>query len=146
MTRLPYTGRSWRIDVPPHVRLITANQRMTVAERISRTKEMRELGSWLALSRRIPKIQFAHIICYVLAVDDHRDRDPLNWAPTAKALTDGLAGDPVKGPSAQVLPDDSARHLLGPDLRIVPHCAHKGFMILIRELEYMPTEELPGEC
>lgn len=140
---LPYTGRSWRIDVPPHVKLMTSNERLRVAERITRTKEMRELGAWLALSRRVPKIQYAHIVCYILVTEDGRERDPLNWAPTAKALTDGLAGDPAKGPSAQLLPNDSAKHLLGPDLRLVPGRAGKGFMILIRELEYMPVEQLP---
>lgn len=135
---LPYTGRSWRIDVPSHVKLITANQRMTVAERITRTKEMRELGAWLARSRRIPKIKLAHIICYVMVTEVNKERDALNWAPTAKALIDGLAGHPATGPSAQILPTDSSKHLLGPDLRIVPGCAKKGFMILIRELEFMP--------
>lgn len=40
--------------------------------------------------------------------------DPLNLAPTAKALIDGIVGD------AGALPNDSDRWLVGPDLRRGP--------------------------
>jgi hypothetical protein len=129
-----YTGRNWRLDIPPHVKLLTANEALTVREEIRRKGELRDLGYYLALSRRIPKLQFAHVVYYVLATDD-RTRDPANWQPSVKKLVDGMV-------KAGVLPDDDHKHLLGPDPRLIAGSSRKGLVIVISEMTYMPDPGL----
>jgi hypothetical protein len=65
---------------------------------------------------------------------DHRRRDPANWAPTAKAVIDGLV-------DAKVFTDDDHKHLIGPDMRIgdpVPN-RERGLTVLIFPDERDPT-------
>ena len=51
----------------------------------------------------------AHVLV-TITWPDQRRRDPANWAPTAKAIVDGLV-------DAGVFPDDNDHHVTGPDMR-----------------------------
>lgn len=66
----------------------------------------------MANTLRIPNLDRIHIVC-VLHFADSRRRDPNNWAPTAKAIVDGLV-------DAGVVDDDSAQYVIGPDMRLGP--------------------------
>jgi len=136
---MPYTGRSWSIPIPPNVTLMTLNDRLTVAARIRRTHELRDLGGWLAIKHKMPRearaLRCAHVLGFIL-VTDNRRYDPGNWMPTAKALVDGLV-------EAKVFADDDRSRVLGPDLRVRPQQRSKGFLLYIKEMTHMP-EDFPG--
>ena len=63
-------------------------------------------------------------------------RDLHNYMPTLKALVDGLV-------DAGLLPDDDARHLQGPDMRLDPRHTHKRMGIPMCSIRFtvMPYEE-----
>jgi Holliday junction resolvase RusA-like endonuclease len=93
--------------------LLTANCRLHWRRRNELTQYWRALvcihtrnrlqdGLWRPLEQ-------AHITV-TLTWPDRRRRDPANWAPTAKAIVDGLV-------DGGLLPDDDHRHLTGPDMR-----------------------------
>lgn len=136
-----YTGRIWSITLEANVPLLTANDRLHRYAQASRISDLRTVAAWMAVKQRIPKITYAHVLGYLLVTDERR-RDPANWQPTAKALLDGLAGDPRQGPSAQILPDDSSRYVLGPHLAIAPGQRTRGFVLRIREMTGMPEPDL----
>lgn len=103
---VPYTidilasGRAW----------LTANQRLFWAERSRRTKAWRQAAEIQAVASKIPYIPCALIVCELRFSTSHR-RDPANWAPTAKAVVDGLV-------DAGVFDDDNHKYVTGPDMRI----------------------------
>jgi crossover junction endodeoxyribonuclease RusA len=107
-------------DPPRHYRLeifrggkkwITANHRSTWYARAAQTKAWREIAAWRAY-RDLAGLQFAraHVVGE-LRFRSLRRRDPANWAPTAKAVLDGLV-------DAGLFPDDDDAHVVGPDMRI----------------------------
>lgn len=102
--------RSWTIELPAGTMLLTANQRLHHHARAQLTAALRHQAGWLARAQKIPRIERAWIVC-VYHAPDRRRRDPANWAPTAKALVDGLV-------DAGVLADDDAKHVIGPDMRL----------------------------
>lgn len=87
---------------------ITANQRTHRMEKARRTRLWRE-AACRAANGIPPFTGPVHIHAYI-----HKPRqgrwDPLNWADTAKAATDGLV-------DAQLLEDDDHLHVTGPDMR-----------------------------
>lgn len=89
--------------------LLTSNQRPSWQVRARKTRYLRGLACDLARARRVPAMRRAQITAWV-AWPDRRRRDVHNLMPTLKALVDGLV-------DAGVLPDDSDRHLVGPDPR-----------------------------
>lgn len=102
--------------------LLTANGRVHWRVRAARTRYWRSLTLLQARSRlntgTWQRLQSARIEIR-LDWPDARRRDPANWAPTAKAIVDGLV-------DAGLLPDDDHTHLTGPDLRrgTGPHAIH----------------------
>ena len=66
-----------------------------------------------------------------ITVTIHKTRggryDPGNLAPTAKAAVDGIV-------DANILPDDDAEHLEGPDMRAGTKADHPHITITIREI------------
>jgi crossover junction endodeoxyribonuclease RusA len=76
------------------------------------------VAAWRAAGRDhaerggLPPLPAARVIAE-LCFRDHRRRDPSNYGDTAKAVLDGLV-------DAAVLPDDSSRYVLGPDMRLGP--------------------------
>lgn len=109
---LPRTGRTWAITLAPGTQLLNANQRLHYHAQAARAAWLREQAGWLARQQQIPPISRARIVCELLAPDNRR-RDPANWAPTAKAMVDGLV-------DAGVLPDDDHTHVAGPYMELTP--------------------------
>lgn len=89
--------------------LISANDRLHWRARNRRTRYLRGLANDMARARRAPSYGAAQIVAWV-TWPNHARRDVHNLMPTLKALVDGLV-------DARVLPDDSDRHLIGPDPR-----------------------------
>lgn len=100
--------RSWTFEHAgiPH----SANARLHWAEKARRTKLWRDGACVRARANRIPPLQRARVVIEWLPPDLRR-RDPGNISGAAKAICDGLV-------DAGVLPDDDAKHLTGPDLRL----------------------------
>jgi crossover junction endodeoxyribonuclease RusA len=104
-----YRLELWRIGK----KWITANQRSGWHARARATKQWREIAAWRAFRDLSGvRVQRARVVCE-LRFDSKRRRDPANWAPTAKAVIDGLV-------DAGVFPDDDSAHVVGPDMRLGP--------------------------
>ena len=102
----------YRVEIPPVFELININRTKESHYRVKgpKVKALRAAGKAAALECAIPHMTRARVICHVTR---HRlgDRwDPANWYPSAKAVVDGFT-------DAGLWPDDSVRHVLGPDLR-----------------------------
>lgn len=97
---LERVGRKW----------ITANERLHWAAKAKKVAQWRDMTAWQAskLGWRFPF--GARVVCE-MRFNTNRRRDPANWAPTAKAVLDGLV-------DAQVFPDDNAKYIEGPDMRL----------------------------
>lgn len=95
-------------DLSSH-QLINANVRLHWREDRKRSRDLRAVAGWQARAARIPGLTSARIVARVTWPDARR-RDAHNLGPTGKHLIDGLV-------DAGVLPDDSDRHLIGPDWR-----------------------------
>lgn len=92
--------------------LINANHRSHWARRAARTAYWRQLAAWNAnLHGRLRGADYTHVhVTVTITWPERRRRDPANWAPTAKAIVDGLV-------DAGVVADDDAGHVTGPDMR-----------------------------
>lgn len=109
VAELSGAGRSWVMPVPP-LPLLSSNMRLHWAQEADRIAELRKAGSVLARQARVPKLERAHLFYVVHPGPRTHDFDPGNWAPSAKALLDGLV-------DGGALADDNARILTGPDPR-----------------------------
>lgn len=97
-----------RLTIPAPCEFITANQRLHRMEKARRVKLWRKAAADVA--HGIPPFTGpVHITVHVVKPRQGR-WDPLNWADSAKAATDGLV-------DAQLLADDDHLHVIGPDLR-----------------------------
>ena len=116
------------IHVPVVVpkQLLTSNQRLHWALKATRTRYWRDLAFIHSKASR-PVLLAKARVTVTFTWPDKRDRDPGNWAPTAKALVDGLT-------DAGWWPDDNSRHLIGPDLRRDPVPGPHAIRIDIEEL------------
>lgn len=126
----------WQLTLPGNrPQMLTANGRVHWRVRAARTRYWRSIallharsllatGTWHRLDQARIEIR--------LDWPDQRRRDPANWAPTAKAIVDGLV-------DAGLIPDDDHRHLIGPDLRrgLGPHAIH----LTITDLAPIDLEE-----
>ena len=95
------------VELPPGLPLINANKRIFRYQLNEMTQAIREAAKLLA--GPVPAMKRAHIVCEIRP-PDRRRRDVHNLYPSAKAAVDGLV-------DAGVLPDDSDRYLIGPDMR-----------------------------
>ncbi len=91
---------------------LTSNQRGGWQRYHRLIRDWRRLARYAAVGGRVPPLGAAHVFVE-LRFRDKRRRDPANWAPTAKAIVDGLV-------DADVIKDDSSDYLVGPDLRVGP--------------------------
>lgn len=99
---------SLTITIPAPCEWITANLRLNRYEKARRTKLWREATA--AHARGLPPIDFpVRIVAHVIKPRGGR-WDPLNWADTAKAATDGLV-------DSGLLEDDDHTRVTGPDMR-----------------------------
>lgn len=93
---------------------INSNHRIHYRVKARKTAAIRAhayLAATAALANGFAPMERAEVKCF-LSFSDRRERDPLNWADTAKAAVDGFVSD------ANILPRDDHKHLLGPDMRI----------------------------
>ncbi len=98
-----------KLWIPAPCEAITSNQRHHWSRKAQLTRRWRSAAHIRARQANVPKMNAAQITI-LLAFPDHRRRDPSNWAPTGKAVVDGLV-------DYGMLPDDDKEHLLGPDMR-----------------------------
>jgi len=100
------TGRSWTLLMPAG-ELLNSNQRRHWAEEARLRKRMREEAALIARVVRVPPLRRAAVYYVLHPLPVERQRDPGNWADSAKPYVDGLV-------DADVLPDDNDRYLSGP--------------------------------
>ncbi|WP_136314442.1 hypothetical protein [Actinomyces procaprae] len=88
--------------------VISANDHRHWRYRHARAKSIRSVAEQTARFTRAPRLERARIVIEIL-FPDRRRRDTHNLMATAKPIVDGLV-------DAGLLPDDDARHLVGPHL------------------------------
>lgn len=109
-------------------RWLTANKRENRYAKARTIRQWRDITAWLAFQGlRDVKVNHAHVVCE-LRFSTFRRRDPSNWAPTAKAVVDGLV-------DAGIFPDDDAVHVVGPDMRLGPSQTGEALIVHIFNLE-----------
>jgi hypothetical protein len=111
LTSGPVPVRQYRIVLPAGIPLLNANQRLHHRVVTARKIEIRDTALVMTRYAKVPRMQRAHAFFIVRPLPVNRDRDPANWAPSAKAAIDGMV-------RAGVLPDDDSTHLIGPDGRL----------------------------
>ena len=124
------SARTWTVELPAYMPVINANRRMHHFRRAELTRNIRSTAFVCAKHLKVPALQRAHIVCE-FRPPDHRRRDVHNLYPTAKAAVDGLV-------DAGVLPDDSDRYLIGPDMRLGDVEPGGRLVLHITELEVSP--------
>lgn len=135
MTTTIVKPKPWRIELPARTVLLTSNERLGIHERAKRIKALRNTGWAMARHHKVPRLERAHVF-YVLHPDTKtRRRDPGNWAPSVKAVIDGIV-------DAGVLPDDNHERLLGPDPRIGTPVPGSQLVLYITDLDAMAPEHL----
>ena len=103
---------------------LSSNQRLHWAKKARRTKAIRGLAAWEA--RKVAPaepIQQAHVLA-TIHYPTNRRIDPANAYPSVKACLDGIT-------DAGVFPDDSAKHVLGPDMRLGEKTGTKGLYRIV---------------
>jgi crossover junction endodeoxyribonuclease RusA len=103
-------AQPWTLTIPAPARWLSANQRTDLRRQTPDRRAWRDTTAVLARAAKLPKLDRAHIVA-TLHFTDRRQRDPHNYYPTIKAAVDGLV-------DYGLLPDDSSRYLIGPDLRL----------------------------
>ena len=129
---------SWQLAMPAPCRFLSANHRHHWALEAQLVKEWREAAHWHAKRAKLPHLAACHIEA-TLRFPDRRRRDAGNYAPTLKAVVDGLV-------DYGLLPDDRHELLTGPDLRIGEPIIRRGgglridgeVVLLITEREALP--------
>lgn len=121
------SARTWTVQLPPRLALLNSNHRIHYRTRADRTRAIRMTANACARRVRVPRLERAQIVAEYRP-PDRRRRDVHNLYPSAKAAVDGLV-------DAGVLPDDSDRYLVGPDMRIGPVEPGGRLVLHITELE-----------
>ena len=120
-------GRRWRLEFPPGMKLLNANDRPHYMARARIVADIRGQAGWLAKAAKIPHLQRARIDGIYEPPTRH-NRDRSNLHPTLKAAVDGIVSD------AHVLPDDSDAYLDGPHMHIGDVRKPARFVVVITEL------------
>ena len=97
--------------------VLNLNDREHWRLKANKSKHIRQLAEQIARASRALHLKRA-LLTVEIAFPDRKRRDPHNWMATVKPIVDGLV-------KAGVLPDDDAKHLLGPDLRRHPEVTKK---------------------
>lgn len=102
--------REWTITIESALPMLNLNQRYHWAKKAQLTKHWRQLALANAMAADLPKnLQNVHITAHVIK-STSRQYDVHNLMPTLKACVDGLV-------DYGLIPDDTNKHLTGPDLR-----------------------------
>lgn len=118
-------GADWHVTVAAAgLAWLNSNDRGIWHKHSGTISDWRRVAGWAARAHRVPPIDGRAYVLAELRFADRRRRDPANWYPTVKACLDGLV-------DARVFADDSADHVVGPDLRLGPVVAgHGGSVVL----------------
>lgn len=102
--------RVWTITIPAIIPMLNLNQRMHWAPKAEITKAWRRNAALGAHLADLPKdLDRVHIVAHIIK-PTARQYDVHNLMPTLKACVDGLV-------DYGLIPDDTNKHLTGPDLR-----------------------------
>lgn len=104
------TARSWTLTIPAPAPWLNANQRVDLRAQTPDRRAWRDAAHVWAKAAKLPRLHHVHIVA-VFHFRENRRRDIHNWYPTIKACVDGLI-------DYELLPDDSTKYLIGPDLRV----------------------------
>lgn len=100
----------WTITIPADLAWLNLNQRTHWAAKAKLTKAWRGMAYAVAVCSLLPKgLDRVHIIAHITK-PTARQYDVHNLMPTLKACVDGLV-------DYGLIPDDTNKHLIGPDLR-----------------------------
>ena len=108
------------------VPLLSANGRDHWAKRNRTSRAIKQATGWLAKQQRIPRLARVEITGVYHPRRTGRV-DGENWAPTAKAATDGLV-------AVGVLPDDSSTYVVETRLRVGDPMPGGAYELVIREV------------
>lgn len=111
--------------IPPS-QWLTANGRYHWATKARATKALRQRAR-IEAQRHTPLQTPVHTTA-IIGYKTAGRADPANANPTVKALIDGIV-------DAGIIPDDDARHLIGPDFRLGEPHGQKGIHIIHIDLE-----------
>lgn len=119
----------------PQADMLSLNGRADRRTLSPRIRTLRMQARVMARAAHCPTFMRARLVAWVRFPDGRR-RDLHNYMPTLKALVDGLV-------DAGLLPDDDARHLQGPDMRLDPRHTNKRMGIPMCSIRFtvMPYEE-----
>jgi hypothetical protein len=115
------------VELPAGLTLLNANHRMHWTRKAVLTRTIRAASFACVKGAKVPKLRRAQIVVEYRP-RDRRRRDVHNLYPSAKAAIDGLV-------DAGVLPDDSDRYLVGPDMRAGGVAPLERLVLHIIELE-----------
>ena len=104
------TVSEWTLTIESALPMLNLNQRYHWAKKAQLTKHWRQLALANAMAAGLPRnLQNVHITAHVIK-STSRQYDVHNLMPTLKACVDGLV-------DYGLIPDDTNKHLTGPDLR-----------------------------
>jgi hypothetical protein len=102
---------TWTIHIPAPCKFINLNARTHWAPKAQLTRAWRNAAHVAAFNAGLPKnLQRIHVTAHIIKPTS-REYDVHNLMPTLKAAIDGLVTD------YRLIPDDTNKHLTGPDLR-----------------------------
>lgn len=133
----------WRMRIPAPCQWINANQRIHWSRRALLTRAWRSAAAAWAHDAKLPRGLTSVAVVAYLRFPDRRRRDPHNYYPTLKAVIDGLV-------DYGLIPDDNARHLSGPDIRIAAPLEGRGYgpagevVLTVQELDAADTSDPVG--
>lgn len=124
----------WTVTVPAPCEFLNANDRRHYRLTGALVRQWREAAGWRARHAKLPRLARAYVLAE-FRFATRRRRDPANWYPTVKACIDGFV-------DVGVLPDDSAHHLIGPDMRLGPSTTDRLGMVVFHvwSVDNWPSE------
>lgn len=106
----------WTLRIPTCAEWINANNRRRMHWSVDRelTYAWRNAAAYYTRYAKVPALGPSRVVAELHMTARRRARiDPANFAPTAKAVIDGLV-------DAGIWPDDNAGWVVGPDMRLGP--------------------------
>lgn len=131
----------YTVDLPP-LPLININKPGHFRAAAPKKAALRKAGKSAILRLEIPHMTRARIVCFVTRdVNGPKEKwDPANWYPSAKAVVDGFI-------DAKLLPDDSVKHVLGPDMRgVIGRKAGPHGLLSFRIIDLSDVESPGVDC
>lgn len=124
-------GRIWTFDITVRTTPLSMNDRQHWAAKARETAELRRNAALMAKLTRIPRDLGRVRVTLHYVPRDRRRRDPINLAPTLKAIQDGLV-------DVGIVPDDTPEFMESP-MPVIhePAPRHHGRGLLYVEVEQL---------